>query len=264
MSVLSRVRGSVTFLKLFPLRDIPHFRRLEHVTAGDAEELHVRALGRAAGIYCRPGTSDRNVLWDAFAHQYHSPLQRVREDGVIFDVGANVGYTTAHFAKQFPRARVIGIEMDADNAALARRNTRCFGERVQIIQAAVWTSDGEIAYGGETAFGFRVSNVPRSASQRNDKHAAALTLNTLCQQVGVTTIDFMKMDIEGAEAHVLYENNDWLQRVQAMNLEVHAPANRRDCMTQLQRFGLGATRHPTHPWGVVASRAAVAAVASAA
>jgi FkbM family methyltransferase len=194
------------------------------------------------------------VLWDAFAHQYQLPLFPIKEDGTILDLGANVGYTVAHLATRFPKARVIGVEMDPENAEMARRNTRAFGARVQIVEGAVWTDDGEIHYGGDTAFGFRVSSVPKPDQLRSEKVAPAFNIETLCKEHDVSTIDFMKMDIEGAEAHVLYRNNDWLRRVNAMNLEVHTPAKRTDCMRHLQQFGLICEKHPTHPWGVIGRR----------
>ena len=74
------------------------FKRL----LGPVVTLHPRVLnGRA--IYCRTNTADAYTIRDVFIKSYHMPLQGLAEPEVIFDLGANVGYTVAHYAATFPR-----------------------------------------------------------------------------------------------------------------------------------------------------------------
>jgi hypothetical protein len=61
-------------------------------------------------------------------------------------VGANIGLTMADMAVRFPRARLVGIELDADNVFLAKANLAPWRDRCEVVHAAAWTSDTEVFY----------------------------------------------------------------------------------------------------------------------
>jgi FkbM family methyltransferase len=70
---------------------------------------------------------------------------------VILDLGANIGITVADNARRYPGARLIAVELDPENAELARLNTAPWADRVELLQGAVWTEDGEIASSASAA-----------------------------------------------------------------------------------------------------------------
>ena len=88
------------------------YRRLVNGTlhASEPVPLRVREAGNHP-LLCRPGTSDPDVLWDTFGEKYHLPPVALPADCYIVDLGANVGYTMAHFAFLYPRATVLGVEL---------------------------------------------------------------------------------------------------------------------------------------------------------
>lgn len=47
--------------------------------------------------------------------------QLEREGGLILDLGAGAGFAAAHYARRFPKARVVGIEYDAAQVRLAQQ-----------------------------------------------------------------------------------------------------------------------------------------------
>lgn len=63
---------------------------------------------------------------------------------LIWDLGANIGLTMAYMAHVFPNARVIGVEPDAGNADLARRNVAPWRDRCTVVEAAAWFQDGSV------------------------------------------------------------------------------------------------------------------------
>ena len=62
----------------------------------------------------------------------------------IVELGCNIGGTLACTAADHPRAQLLGVEPDADNAALARRNVEPWADRCRVIEAAIWDTDGEV------------------------------------------------------------------------------------------------------------------------
>jgi hypothetical protein len=50
------------------------------------------------------------------------------------------------FLLPVPRARVIGVELDRDSAALARSNVGPWSDRTTVVEAAIWSEDGTVTY----------------------------------------------------------------------------------------------------------------------
>src|SRR5262249_21333726 len=118
--------------------------------------IRVRPLGGAT-FWLRPGTTDALMIRDTFRDNHHPPPDEIRDPRWIVDLGANIGVTVADNARRHPRARIVAVELDPGNAESARRNTQPWADRVEILQGAVWTSDGEVAYDADTGeeHGFR-------------------------------------------------------------------------------------------------------------
>jgi FkbM family methyltransferase len=182
-------------------------------------ELRLRALGGAA-LLCRPN-QDVWTLKHTFVHGFHLPPAPLADDAVILDLGSNVGYTVADLAVRYPRARIVGVEMDDQNWRIARRNAAAFGDRVTVLHAAVWVEDGTVAYGGDEADAFHVLADGRGTGVR---HAPAKRIGTLLDELGIGRVDYVKMDIEGAEAALLDGDLAWADRVRLMKIELHPPA----------------------------------------
>ena len=219
--------------------------------------LRARPLG-GREVLVRPGTSDADTLWDALVRRYHLPppgvLSRRRKAGAasVLDLGANIGLTVAHLAETFPGARVIGVELDAANAALARRNVAPWSERCSVVEGAVWPEDGELEYHGWSAntSSFRVTDDEDSTAVV--RHARAVSLSLLVEELG--GVDYVKMDIEGAEARVLTERTGWAPAVRTIKVEVHPPYTVEGCARDLEALGFATRRDRQHSWAVVGVR----------
>src|SRR5262245_18098994 len=81
--------------------DIVRYRRVKKAVSGPAVSLRLKPLD-GNSVLCRPGTTDALVLWDTFGGRYHLPPAPLKPDCVICDLGANAGYTAAHFASLYP------------------------------------------------------------------------------------------------------------------------------------------------------------------
>lgn len=61
------------------------------------------------------------VITEHVLPQAPEALARLERGGTILDVGAGGGHHIVHYAGRFPRARVVGLEIDGPSLALARR-----------------------------------------------------------------------------------------------------------------------------------------------
>jgi FkbM family methyltransferase len=227
----------------------------EHRDAsGETIEVRLRPLG-GRGVAVRPGTADVDTVWGTFIGRHHLPPPGVadRPGSRVLDLGCNTGLTMAHLACVLPHARIAGVELDEGNAQLARRNLEPWRDRCAVIHAAVWPEDGEVWYHrwpGATS-GYYVARPERQAEPEGPV-VPALSLDSL---VGVEPVDYVKMDVEGAEQHLLRENTAWAKLVGCIKVEVHEPYTVVECVEDLTRLGLRAERDRRHPAAVIGRRA---------
>ena len=232
------------------------YRRLENPPlrmSNGSHEVRVRFREMPdVALRLRPGTEDDSLAKDALFRRHHLPPASLspNELQTIWDLGANVGLTMAHMATLFPCAHIVGVELDGDNAALCRENIAAWRDRCELVHAGVWTSDGTVEYARDPgrAQSFHVASGQASAS------APAISLNTLLERTGAERVDYVKMDIEGAEAQVLTQATEWAQRVRSIKVEIHGSYTVEQCIEDLERLGFGTEAIPTHRGGVVGIR----------
>ena len=225
------------------LRNVAHFARV----AGDLASF--RSLCRAARrgsdrgtekvglrqldggrVEIRRGTTDPVVVSTTFVGRFHIPPRGLDDPRLIWDLGANIGLTMADLAHRYPQAEIVGVEMDRDNAEVARRNVGAWDARCEVLQGAVWPEDGEVHYRSEHGHEDGVS-----ISEEGGSTAPAISLNTLLRRTGPP--DYVKMDIEGAEEAVLGENTEWARAVRCIAVECHQPYSLERCLGDLEALG---------------------------
>lgn len=160
-------------------------------------------------------------------------------NGVLVDLGANIGLTSVWLTKEYGFASVIAVEPDAGNAALARKNFDLNGIPGTILEAAIGPFDGTVRFQAaeESNLG-RLSDegeLVRSISMRS-------VLNRFC----LSEVDLVKMDIEGGEEALLTGPPEWLYQTKAIIAEFHPNAVNYRALTQLlERHGFNHIRAGT-------------------
>jgi FkbM family methyltransferase len=137
---------------------------------------------------------------------------------VIVDAGAYTGFSAIYFNRRFPQATIIAVEPEASNFGLLVKNTAPFGN-INPVRAGV--------YGRDTVLSITDSRVDKYAfslrvSDGSEDSVPGYTVTRLMKEFGLTRIDILKMDIEGAE-HSVFMNQpeEWLPAVRMVIAEVH-------------------------------------------
>ncbi len=140
-------------------------------------------------------------LWKELAGYFR--LKTPRHGDVVIDAGAWTGPFTVIAARLIGRSgRVIAIEPQKVmcERLQARLQRMGFGT-VTVVKAALFDHAGEVAVSKATSSAFDVLNAAPAAPGAD---AVSLrTLDEILQNLGIGTIDFIKMDIEGAELEAL-------------------------------------------------------------
>lgn len=142
---------------------------------------------------------------------------------LIFDLGANVGYASAVFLSLFPRAFVLAVEPDPANFELCKRALAPYGDRAKVVEGAAWYTSGQLFLSkGTFGDGREWATEVRPAGSGESATVAAWDVPALIRVCPRSTIDIMKIDIEGSEK-VLFSKNagEWLSRVRNICIETH-------------------------------------------
>jgi FkbM family methyltransferase len=249
------VSRSMHFPRVFSsLRDVLSYSRaMASIDSNVIQTISPRQLG-VHGLLCRSGTSDPWVMWDVFFNQFQALPPEIERATWIVDLGANVGYTSAYYASAFPETQILAVEMDTANYALACRNLGVFGNRCRIVNAAVWDRDDQISYCGEETQGYRAVPLANNERSVNVKSICSRSLSSLFDEFGIEQIDFVKMDIEGAEAVVLRGPKEWLHRVKSLKIELHSPMTYEECERVLAGEGFQCRSDGKHDHCLIAIR----------
>jgi FkbM family methyltransferase len=187
-------------------------------------------------VALRLNSSDLPTFYQVFGmYEYDSPSLPPSARTIV-DLGANVGLAAVFFGLKYPQAEILAVEPEASNYSLMASNTAALGSRVRKEHAAVWVHDGHINLQTDAEDGSSLGAWGVRTSDRID-NASAVTkcfkLDTLLDQAGLSTVDILKVDIEGAELQVFSEGTEkWLPRVGMIIIETHdrfQPGSERPC-----------------------------------
>jgi FkbM family methyltransferase len=132
----------------------------------------------------------------------------------IIDCGSNIGLSVIYLKEKYNDAQIIAFEPDKKNFELLRKNITSFKLKdVTLEEKAVWISDTELHFKNEGNMGSKIAN----SSGANSSTVQAIRLKDFIHR----KVDFLKIDIEGAEYEVLKDIKENLHFVQNMFLEYH-------------------------------------------
>jgi FkbM family methyltransferase len=149
----------------------------------------------------------------------------------VFDVGAHDGADSVHVAERHPDIRFVAIEPTPDLVLALRRNTSHLSNYT-VVEAAVATQEGQQTFN-------MYADVPYLNSlNRMDPSAAAMfgressnpdsrevvatrRLSSICDELGISTVDVIHIDTQGSDLDVLRSlDQRRLRSIRAGALEV--------------------------------------------
>ncbi len=177
----------------------------------------------------------------------------------VIDIGANVGIFTMTAKRNAPDAVIYAVEAIPDTFHVLERNVDLLGgSDVHVYNLAMGSQDhGEMTFtfypnmpGNSTAnralkddnkpvmdqvFGKEVADFLYQAETRT---VPVRTLSSLIREHGISSIDFLKVEVEGAEISVLdgIEETHW-SIIKQIAVEAHTPGLQEQVRDTLIRHG---------------------------
>lgn len=145
------------------------------------------------------------------------------ERPVIIDAGSNIGMSVLFFKFLYPEAQIICFEPDPDSFEMLKRNieTNHFSN-ISIYNVALSNKEEPLTLYRSTSKG-GVGHTTKTYLRLEDKPIATQVISKKLSTFIETHVDFLKIDIEGAEYQVLRDLKMKLPLVDRLVIEVHHP-----------------------------------------
>ncbi len=171
---------------------------------------------------------------EIFAYQIYK-FQPSRPKPYIIDGGANIGLASIYFSQLFPDAEIIAFEPDPYIFKVFLENIQSLGlQNITPIEKGIWNEDKILKFLPDGSDGGRILD---PTDHRKHKEVPVCTLRPYLQQ----PVDFLKLDIEGAEYEVLCDIEDVLPNVENIFVEYHSFIGKKqvlkDILDILQKAG---------------------------
>ncbi|MFN5345577.1 MAG: FkbM family methyltransferase, partial [Bacteroidota bacterium] len=158
-------------------------------------------------IYIRDKFADKYTFKQVFLEDQYNfkfPLT----PSTMLDGGANIGLASVYFAHRFPNTKIVAVEPNEENFKMILKNTVNY-PNVFAKQGGIWNDNKRLAIIDKAAYdnSFMVTEVAENTSDS----LPAFSIHSIMQEQGWSTLDVLKLDIEGSEKEVFEKNvEEWL------------------------------------------------------
>jgi len=192
--------------------------------SGKSQPVSEKILGFTVEAFNRPSLT---LLFDEIfiSNEYHTP-QPGSPQPVIIDAGANIGLATLYFKWRFPFSTVYAFEADPNTfTALEKNITNNKLQNVFAFNCALSDEDKDVSLyveKGEAGSG-RTSILEGRNVHGNVLSVPGKRLSSFLKEKKITSIDLLKMDVEGAEGLVVADllEHKVLPKIKRLIIEYH-------------------------------------------
>jgi len=148
-----------------------------------------------------------------------------KKSPVIIDGGANIGLSTIYWKQLFPLAKIVSFEPSQEIFEVLKFNIESFKfNDVKLINSGLWNRNTKVNFAPDGADGGRIENTKNSNCQID-----VISLKPFLEN----EIDFLKLDIEGAELEVLLDCAHLLPNVKKLFVEYHSFTNQEQKLSEV-------------------------------
>jgi FkbM family methyltransferase len=205
-----------------------------HDPGAPAVAYHIKSGNNRQPLFLRTYDGDIAIFYEIFYKAvYALPEGALQQPKLIVDMGANIGLSALYFQQAYPGATIICVEPEQSNYTLLEKNLAAgiTNNTIKPLRAAVTANDGEVLF-NKAAHAYN-----SSISTETGVKVRGISINTLFDNYGITHVDLMKIDIEGAEKYIFSGEPAWLKKVNHVIIEIHSPEDHAICMAAFERFG---------------------------
>ena len=155
--------------------------------------------------------------YELFVQHMYKFVAKTQEPFII-DCGANLGMSIIYFKELYPLSKIIAFEADDYIFSFLEKNIKSYNlTDVELINKAVWNKNDTLSFIVEGGAGGRLEETDTQNGTYKEVHCVSIK-----EYLTVQKVDFLKIDIEGAEYEVIKDCEDVLHNVENIFIEYHS------------------------------------------
>jgi FkbM family methyltransferase len=186
---------------------------------GSPKRVTAMAPGVRYPVTLRMRTTDTSIFEDVLLRGHYAQALPF-DPKTIVDLGANIGMASIYYANLYPDARIVAVEAEASNFEVLSRNVASYSS-ILPIHAAVWNRDGNVALAAPQGANDAIDKIVFAVHDGEGISVRAITMQSLMSEAGISDIDLLKVDIEGAEKELFETALSWIHSVRCIAIELH-------------------------------------------
>ena len=165
--------------------------------------MTLEGIGYPIELYFAPMCAMATFVLRQYEYSKREPAIRAEAGDYVIDAGGGWGDTALYFAHRVGyRGKVFTFEFAPENLEIMRRNLNLnptLASRTELVSKAVWKTSCEVVC--YRANGPSTSLNPEGSAKLNDHSAQVdtISIDDFVIERKLSRVDFIKMDIEGAE-----------------------------------------------------------------
>jgi FkbM family methyltransferase len=169
------------------------------------EGYPIRLYARAPGVFTQ-------MILQQYRCKTPDHVIEVGAGDTVIDAGGCYGDTALYFAYKSGGGRVFSFEFMPDNIKVFRRNLELnpeLAKHIEIVPNPLWSASGQKLYVEGIGPAAHITPIPRAADAQQ---VETLKIDDFATSRQLARVDFIKMDIEGAELEALKGAEDTIRR----------------------------------------------------
>ena len=146
----------------------------------------------------------------------------------IIDGGANIGLASIYFKFLYPDSQIVAFEPDPVIFDILKSNIGAYNfNGIELIQKGLWNENTNISFKSEGADAGLIASLDKTVEGTDSINVISL------QPYLKKTVDFLKLDIEGAETVVLKDIENDLDKVERIFVEYHSFVGQKQTLNEI-------------------------------
>jgi len=171
----------------------------------------------------RARTMDRSVVKEVWLHEiYNQHGITVEENDIVLDIGGHIGVFNVYAAQKAKNGKVYSFEPFSKNFERLKMHAQMNQlSNVKLINKAVAAQTGKQTLNLSPDNNTGGHSLHLKTESDNKVEIETISLADFYQQEGITKVDFLKLDCEGAEFEIVQNNKELISQVERIILECH-------------------------------------------
>lgn len=168
-------------------------------------------------------SADLSMLVEIWYYEYYNPVfMGIKENDIVFDVGANNGYFTFYAALKAKNGKVFSFEPVKDLCEKTKETAK-LNNLINTVVENIAISNKNAS---EKFYISKEHNGCHSFFRRSESdeqvEVKSVQLENYCFDKNIDSIDFLKLDCEGAEYDIILNLSiEFIRKIKKISLEYH-------------------------------------------